>query len=289
MTIGLLLAVNIVAMAQGTLKGTVTDAKSGEAMPLVNVVAIQDGQQVGGGQTDFDGIYTIKGLSVGKYDIKVSCVGYDAQMKTGVQVKASGFTVEDFALKTASTVLVEVEIIEQKVPVFEVGSPESGERLSSDDIARMPGTSIDAIVAAVGGVGYSDGGTSSARGEEGMVTMQGNVRKRTSIAAPKEAIAEIQVILGGTPASIGESIGGTQIITLKPPSNKFKGVVKYEGAVDYRLANNLMVYLTGPLFKKKITMDDGGQMERTIVGFRLTSQGSYSYQGLYREIGRAHV
>ena len=146
----------------------------------------------------------------------------------------------------------------------------------------MPGTSVESIVAAVGGVGYSDGGTSTARGEDGMVTMQGGVRKRTGIQAPKEAIAEIQVILGGTPASIGEAIGGTQIITLKPPSSQFKGIVKYEGWLDYRLANSLMLYLTGPLVKQKMELEGGGTSERTLVGFRLTAQGSYTHSGLYR-------
>ena len=38
-----------------------------------------------------------------------------------------------------------------------IGAPESGSRISSEDIARMPGTSVESIVAAVGGVGYSDG------------------------------------------------------------------------------------------------------------------------------------
>lgn len=48
--------------------------------------------------------------------------------------------------------------IVEKVPVIEIGSPESGARLSSDDIARMPGNSVESVVAAVGGIGYSDGG-----------------------------------------------------------------------------------------------------------------------------------
>ncbi|MBQ7280363.1 MAG: TonB-dependent receptor [Bacteroidales bacterium] len=282
MAIGLVLATSAAVFAQGTLKGTITDSKTQEPLPFVNVVAKQDGQQIRGGQTDFDGVYTIKPLPVGKYDIEVSSVGYQKYVRTGVNVTASGFTIADIQLVPTATNLEEVVIVEQKVPVIEIGTPESGSRLSSDDIARMPGTSVDAIVAAVGGVGYSDGGTSTARGEDGMVTMQGGVRKRTGIQAPKEAIAEIQVILGGTPASIGEAIGGTQIITLKPPSSQFKGIVKWESWLDYRLANNLMVYLTGPLVKQKIELDGGGTSERTLVGFRLTAQGSFSRTGFYR-------
>ena len=237
----------MVALAQGTLKGTITDSKTGETIPFVNVIVKQDGKQVHGGATDFDGIYTIKPLNVGKYDIEVSATGYGRYMKTGVNVKASGFTVVDIQLNPTATNLEEIVIEAEKVPIIEIGSPENGQRINSDDIKHMPGNSVDAIVAAVGGMGYSDGGTSTARGEGNMVTMQGNVRKRTGINVPKDAIAEIQVILGGTPASIGEAIGGTQIITLKPPTSQFMGMVRWEGYLDYRLYNTLVVYLTLPV------------------------------------------
>lgn len=281
MTIGLLLATNV-AFAQGVLRGTVFDATSGEALPMVNVLAMQNDQIIGGGTTDFDGVYNINGLKVGQYDIKVSYVGYETHLRKGVTVKASGFTVIDVELKPSAGTLDAVEIVEHKVPVFEVGSPESGQRLSDEDLAKMPGSSIDNIVAAVGGVAYDDGGSGSFRGETDPVTMQGNVRKRTGVQAPKEAIAEIQVILGGTPASIGEAIGGTQIITLKPPSSQFKGVIKYETYLDYRLRNSLTLWLTGPLFQKKVTNADGSVYKKPLAGFRYTGVFSYVNSNLYR-------
>ena len=40
--------------------------------------------------------------------------------------------------------------------VFEIGAPESGMRITSDDIQRMPGNSVESVVAAVGGIGYND-------------------------------------------------------------------------------------------------------------------------------------
>ena len=271
--------------AQGTMKGTITDAKTKEPLPFVNIVVKQDGKQVHGGQTDFDGIYTIKPLAVGKYDIEVSYVGYNRYVQTGINVKASGFTVVDVALNPSATTLEVVEVVADKVPVIEIGSAEQGARLSSDDIARMPGTSVESIVASVGGVGYSDGGTGTARGESGMVTMQGNVRKRTGISAPKEAIAEIQVILGGTPASIGEAIGGSQIITLKPPTSQFQGVARWETYLDYRYYHTLMVYLTGPVFKKNFIQADGSAVERTLIGFRFNGQAAYENSPFYRVKG----
>jgi hypothetical protein len=282
LTIGLILAANVAVFAQGTLRGTVKDASTGEPLLQATVMAKQNGQMVTGAVTDFDGMYTIKGLAVGKYDIEVSYVGYQSILKTGVEVSASDFTIQNFGLKQGSEMLKTLEVQTQKVPVIQMGSATTGQRLSSDDIEKMPGTSVESIVSQVGGVGYSDGGTSTARGADGMVTQVSGVRVRTGVNVPKEAIAEIQVILGGTPASIGEAIGGTQIVTLKPPSSKFNGMVRYEGWLDYRLANSLITYLTGPLFVKHVTLPDGGTMDRTTLGFRFTGQASYSNFGYYR-------
>ena len=282
LTIGLLLAAQVVAFAQGTMKGTITDEKTGEPLMSANVVAKQGGQIMGGARTDFDGNYTIKGLQVGKYEIEVSYMGY-ATVKTEINVKASGFTVYNEKLAKSGQQLKEVVVKAQKVPVIEIGTPESGARISADDIAKMPTNSVEGIVAAVAGVGYNDGGTGTARGEEGMVTQVGNVRTRTGVNVPKEAIAEIQVVLGGTPANIGEAIGGTQIITLKPPSSKLMGMVKYETLLDYRLWNSLVVWLTGPLAKTSLKDENGNKTgERTFLGFRFTGSGTYTKFGYYR-------
>ncbi len=283
LTIGLLLIAQVAVFAQGTMKGTITDEKTGEGLIGANVVAKQGGQIIAGGRTDYNGDYTIKGLQVGKYEIEVSYMGYTT-IKTEITVKASGFTVYNEKMtKSGAKQLKDVIVKTQKVPVIEIGTPETGQRLSAEDIGKMPANSVDGIVAAVAGVGYSDGGTGTARGEEGMVQQVGNVRTRTGVHVPKEAIAEIQVVLGGTPASIGEAIGGTQIITLKPPESKFKGLVKYETYLDYRLYNNLVVYLTGPIAKIAIKDDNGNPTgSRTFLGFRFTGDATYTKFAYYR-------
>ena len=147
------------SLATGCLKGTVTDEKTGEELPFVNVIVKQNGKLVSGGTTDFDGVYIIKPLREGTYDIEMATVGYQSYKRTGVKVLSTGFTMVDVQLHPTATALEEVQIVEEKVPMIEIGSPESGKRISSDDIQRMPGNSVESIVAAVGGIGYSDGGT----------------------------------------------------------------------------------------------------------------------------------
>lgn len=286
LTLGLLLLAEVAALAQGTVKGTIVDAKTKEPLPFVAVVAKQDGQQIRGNQTNMDGQFTIKPLPVGKYDIEVSSVGYHKYVRQGLQVNATGFTICDVELQPASVTLDDVVIVDTKQPIIDMKAPESGQTLTPDDIARMPSNSIDAIVAVVGGVGYNDGGTATARGEGNMVQMQGNVRKHSGVSVPKEAIAEIKVILGGTPASIGEAVGGTQIITLKPPTRDFKGNIRWDSYLDYRFANSLVLYLTGPLvMKEEKDETTGSVVERPLIGYRLSGQLSYTNYPLYKPRG----
>ena len=145
------------SLATGCLKGTVTDEKTGEELPFVNVIVKQNGKQVSGGTTDFDGVYIIKHLKEGTYDIEMATVGYQSYKRTGVKVLSTGFTVVDIQLHPTATNLEEVQIVYDKVPMIEIGAPESGQRLSSEDISYMSGNSVESIVAAVGGMGYSDG------------------------------------------------------------------------------------------------------------------------------------
>ena len=91
-TVGLLLATSLVLYSQGVLVGTITDAKTKEPLPFVNVIVKQNGEMKGGAQTDFNGDYQIKPLQPGEYDIEASCVGYQTVVKTGVKVVASGFS-----------------------------------------------------------------------------------------------------------------------------------------------------------------------------------------------------
>lgn len=170
----------------GVVRGTIVDAKTGEALPFVNVVLKRNGKMVTGTSTDFDGIFVIRAIPAGEYELEVSSVGYK-RLNQRVTIGAGISQRWNIALSSTATSLECVEIVADEVPVIEIGTAESGTRLSADDIARMPGNNVGEIVAAVGGMGYSD-----ARGE---VTMQGNVRKRTGVNVPKDAIAEIQPLL----------------------------------------------------------------------------------------------
>ena len=273
-TLGLLITANLV-IAQGILVGTITDAKTGEPLPFVNVIVTQNGQQMGGAATDIDGNFQIKNLNPGTYDMQASFMGYKSVLKTGIKVSASGFSREgNIQMEPTSEMLDVVEVVERAVPLIDIGAAEQGKRLSAEEIEKMSATSVDGIIASVGGItDNGDGSAGSARGESDMQNYVNGAKKQGSVNVPKSAIQEIQVILGGTPASIGEAIGGSTMVTLRPPQNKFEVMVSYRTSepFDTRGYHRGEFYLTGPVWTK--TSETGS--EKTILGFRLSGFESY--------------
>ena len=91
-------------------------------------------------------------------------------------------------------------------------------------------STVDDIIATVGGVSDNDGGTT--RGEGGMVTYVNGVAKKGSVNIPKQAIQEVEVNLGGTRASqaeCGKRITNDDIE--KMTANSVEGVIATVGGV----------------------------------------------------------
>jgi len=85
------------AMAQaGRLTGRVTEASTGSPLPYANVVVVGTTM---GGMTLTDGTFTITGVPVGTYTVKVMMMGYKPEEKTDVRIDASQTTRADFKLE----------------------------------------------------------------------------------------------------------------------------------------------------------------------------------------------
>lgn len=120
------------AASQGTLKGTVTDRKTGEPMIGCNVVLRQNGQIITGARTDFDGIYTIKGVKAGTYSVEFSYIGYIKLIVPDFEVRAEGFTILNQKMSSDKNAKIDAVVVEGPlmgiVPVTEIniGEPDTG-------------------------------------------------------------------------------------------------------------------------------------------------------------------
>ena len=82
-----------VSLAQGTISGRITDEASSETLIGVNVIVVGT---TAGAATDIDGRYSISGLKAGAYSVRVSYLGFETKLFTGIEVRDGETTTLDF-------------------------------------------------------------------------------------------------------------------------------------------------------------------------------------------------
>ncbi|HRP52454.1 MAG TPA: carboxypeptidase-like regulatory domain-containing protein, partial [Fluviicola sp.] len=107
----------------GTIRGSVIDKDSKEAVYDCMVVLRQNGAVKGNSTTDFDGKFQINSLMPGKYDVQISNPGegYQATEIKGVVVNADRITFLDnteIGMPIGEAKIDEVVIVAYKVPLI---------------------------------------------------------------------------------------------------------------------------------------------------------------------------
>lgn len=278
------LAASHIYSQSGTLKGKITDKRTGESVPFANVSILSNGSIITGGMSDIDGGYTIKPIPAGKYSIKSSYVGFSPLQYNDVLIRADKITFQDFTLSESSELLPTVEIKKYRVPLIDKEGG-SSTTVTAEDIAKMPGRSATAVAATVGGVFSQDGSIGSIRGarSEGTEYYIDGVKVRGSASLPKAAQGEVNVITGGVPAKYGDVSGGIISITTRGPSRVLFGGLEYVtsgfGDKGIRLDNygyNLLGFsISGPLFNIKDKSDTTGKTKKPLMGFFLSGDLGY--------------
>ena len=122
-----------------TIKGSVKDATSNEAIPFANVFIEQINSGVA---TDLDGRFEFKNINSGLYTIKCSFVGYESKTYAEIIVTPNKPTILDFKLIKSSTSLEVLEITSSPFQKSEE-SPLSKRSISATEIYRNPGGNRD--------------------------------------------------------------------------------------------------------------------------------------------------
>jgi outer membrane receptor for ferrienterochelin and colicin len=273
-------------IGKGSIRGKITDNKSGEPLPFVNVILERGGKQITGGSSDFDGAYDIKPIDPGTYEVVVSYVGYQPYKQVGVVVSSNKITFLDLKLNQGIE-LKEFEVIQYNVPLIDRDGGASGGTITRDDIAKMPGRSAESMATTVAGT--SDAGTGGgisirgARTENTYYYIDGvKVPAGAGTGLPKSSIEEVQVITGGVPANFGDVTGGLINITTRGPSRNYFGGFEYLTSgfkvgeditdvvgLDKFGFNQVEATLSGPLLFKK---DSLGNKTKPLIGFFFSGQ-----------------
>lgn len=140
----------------GILYGKIFDHSTNQPIPFASVLLVGTGKGI---QSDIDGIFRITNLPPQSYQLKVSAIGYNPEIKTDVTVNTAKPTEIDFALKESVLELEGVTITSDyfmKNP-FETNSVTS---FSYEEIRRAPGGFEDVVraLSVLPGVAQADAG-----------------------------------------------------------------------------------------------------------------------------------
>ena len=176
----------------GALRGRVYDQETKEPISFCNVMVEKNGKMINGGTTDINGQYTIRPISGGWYDVKVSFIGYEKKLIRSVIINANKIRYLDVSLHSSVTSLDAFCVSEYKMPLIDKDQTFSGGTFSSEEINKMPGRSANSMAVTVGGVfNMNDdrmGGIRGSRNNSTATYIDG-VRVRSSNIKTKNYIA----------------------------------------------------------------------------------------------------
>jgi outer membrane receptor protein involved in Fe transport len=267
------------AIAQtGEIRGRVIEKGGTEGVPFASVAALQGGAQVIAGQTDIDGNYVLKPLSPGKYDVKVTSVGYSPSEKSGVVVSSDVVSYANVDLAKGIE-LGPVQVTEYVVPLIEKG-PSVQHTVTYDEIQAMPTRDINSIASTAAAVGQADQGKDlNIRGSRSDATgyyVDGiKMRGGGSTGLSNRGAEQVTVITGGLPAKYGDATGGVIISSTREPARNFTGGVELSSSklTDPYNNNTLSFDLSGPIYTTKDK--EGKKSGLPLVGFFISGDGSY--------------
>ncbi len=219
-----LLPMLLSAQTASTLSGFVRDKQTGESLPFANVLV--KGTSLGA-STNIDGYYAVSKIAPGKYQLKVSLVGYRDQLVDAV-VKPGENLVRNIALVSTSIEVQEVVVSAEKdaertntqtgrivMNAQELAAiPSIGESDVFRALQIMPGVkSVSEISSGL----YVRGGSA----DQNLILLDGTVVYNPShlfgffSTFNSDAVKDIELMKGGYPAEYGGRLSSVLNVTNK--------------------------------------------------------------------------
>ncbi|MBU0985171.1 MAG: TonB-dependent receptor [candidate division Zixibacteria bacterium] len=213
----LLLPLSSFAANVGHIKGTITDAKSGE--PIIGASVQIEGTALGA-TTDFDGNFQINRLDPGIYKLKISTVGYNSVMVENVDVKIDQTFEVNQTMTESTTELDMVITVTEKRKIIDKSVVHNEVYFSEEEISKKPVQSVDALLEQVAGVQTNASGEVFVRGgRAGEVAyivdgvpitdpLGGSGAVGANLSLVSGSIADIQIIKDGFDPEYGNALSG---------------------------------------------------------------------------------
>ena len=231
----LLLPINLIlAGTTGKINGKVSDKKTGEPLPFVNITI--EGTNFGAA-TDIEGNYVILNIPPGKYNVKAQYIGYQPVRVENVSVSIDLTTAVDFVLSESAVELEEI-VVQGKQELIKKDVTSSQSLISSDQIGALPVAELDDVLqlqagvtrGADGGFHIRGGRTSEIAYWVNGISITDGYDNSRGIQIDNNSIQELQVISGTFNAEYGNAMSGIVNTVTKEGGRDFHGSIQvYSG------------------------------------------------------------
>ncbi len=268
----------------GEIKGKVLDEKK-MGLDFASVTAMEGGVVKGGAKTDINGNYKIKPLAPGQYDVKVTYVGYQEQIITGVYVGNDKSVSLDFSMKKkeSSSALKggkDVIVSAYKVKLIDPSDP-GGNIVTKEQFTNFSSNKIGDLIAMTTGVvqtksGSGDLNIGGGRSSNTLYMIDGMmIRAGRSVNIPQTAFSQFELLNNGLSAKYGNATGGIVAITTKGITREFTGSLQMQHSVEGYNTNQASLDVSGPLLGRK----NKNGIKQPVIGYALNIGVTYDKDG----------
>ena len=161
MTICLVMLTSLLFSQTGKITGKIIDSKTGETLPGATVLV--EGTTKGA-SADFDGLFSINNIPVGKVNLVISYVSYDTKKLTDVVVLATDVTNVNIGLNTATSqelteVIVQATVNKENTVALimqQKNNASVSDGVSAESIKRTPDKNTSDVLKRVSGATVQD-------------------------------------------------------------------------------------------------------------------------------------
>jgi outer membrane receptor protein involved in Fe transport len=211
----------------GKITGKVTDSKTKEALPFVNVIV--EGTNLGAA-TDIDGNYVILNVPPGKYNIRAQYIGYQTVLVENIEVNIDLTTTVDFELSESTVNLQEV-VIQGAQDLIKKDVTSSQSLITSDQIQTLPVAEFNDVLQLQAGVTRDANGDFHIRGGRtneisywvNGISVTDAYDHSRGIQIDNNSIQELQVISGTFNAEYGNAMSGIVNTVTKEGGRDYHG------------------------------------------------------------------
>ena len=232
----------------GKIRGRVVDSTSKNPLAGANVLVLPVGSGRGT-MTNEDGEFVLPNLMTGRYNVKVSYMGYASTTIQDIDVSPGGTTEILFSLTIEAIEGQEVNVVAESMEnTINIKTVVSQVKYSGEQLYKMPVSNFTDVIANAGGVVKTEAGRSRGihmrGGRSGEVAFYVDgiltndpVDRSQGVQIDKEAIDVLTISKGGFSAEFGEAMSGiVTVITKSGSKQDISGNLIFE--TDQLASNN---------------------------------------------------